>query len=144
MTDSTYYMGPQEIAGYDTRRRMAEFQASRQFANLARQRERAGEEYNLGLPRIRREWDKAFRGLPGQFARRGILRSGQFKTANEDFGIASSEAISDWMRRYQNQLSDFSAQEEDIRLARQMALGEIEAQQNARRAQLAADIRARL
>lgn len=144
MTDSPYYMGPQEIAGYDTRRRMAEFQSGRQFANIGRQRERASEEYNIGLPRIRREWDKSFRSLPGQFAQRGLLRSGRFQTVKDDFGVAQSEALSDWLRRYQNQLSDFASQEEEVRLARQMALGEIEAQQAARRAELAANIRARL
>jgi len=79
--------------------------------------------------------------LPASFARRGVLRSGIYRQGFGDYQTGRENAASDWEMQNQRRMDAFQNQQNDLELIRNMTLQQIEAEQAARQAGLAAAIR---
>lgn len=141
MSNTSNYLTPEEINAYQVRRQQADTAFGRQRANLDYQRALAGQDYGLGQTRIARSWDQAFRRLPGSFARRGITRSGIYNQGFGDYLTNRENATADWDLQNQRRMAGFQNQQQDLELIRNMTLQQIEAEQAARQAALAAQLR---
>ena len=141
MSNTSNYMSPEEINMYQVRRQQADTAFGRGRANLDYQRGIATQDYNLGRPRITRSWDQAFKQLPSNFARRGLLRSGVYNQGFKDYQTNRENAFSDWELQNTRRMGGFQNQQDDFEAMRTMQLQQIEAEQNARRAALAAQLR---
>jgi len=141
MSNTTNYLTPEEINAYQVRRQQADTAFGRQRANLDYQRSIAAQDYGLGKTRLTRSWDQAFRKLPASFARRGVLRSGIYRQGFGDYQTGRENAASDWEMQNQRRMDAFQNQQNDLELIRNMTLQQIEAEQAARQAGLAAAIR---
>ena len=143
MSNTSNYMTPEEINAYQVRRQQADTAFGRQRANLDYQRGIAGQDYGIGQTRIARSWDKAFQQLPAAFARRGGMRSGIYNQGFKDYLTGRENAESDWNLQNRRRMDAFQNQQDDLELIRNMALQQIESEQSARQAALAAEILAR-
>ena len=143
MSNVTNYLGPEEINAYQTRANQADTGFQRGMARLVYQRGRAAEDFGRGNTRLVRSWDKFQTGLPSQYARKNILRSGIYNKAYEDYALNRTNAFSDYGLDYSRQQDAFKQQQDDLEMNRTMSLTDIENQRSARQAALAADLRSR-
>ena len=141
MSNTSNYMSPEEINAYQVRRQQADTAFGRGRANLDYQRGIQGQDYGIGNTRIARSWDQAFRQLPSSFARRGILRSGIYDQGFGDYKTNRENATFDWDLQNNRRMSGFQNQQDDLEAVRIMQNQQINAEENARRASLAATLR---
>ena len=141
MSNTSNYLTPEEINAYQVRRQQADTAFGRQLANLNYQRSVAGQDYGIGKTRIATSWDKAFRQLPAAFVRRGVLRSGIYNQGFGDYLTGRENATQDWALQNQRRMAALQNQQDDFEAIRNMTLQQIEAEQAARQAGLAAAIR---
>jgi hypothetical protein len=143
MSNTSNYMSPEEINMYQVRRQQADTAFGRGRANLDYQRGIATQDYGLGKPRLARSWDKAFKQLPGSFARRGLLRSGVYNQGFGDYRTDRENAENDWDLQNNRRMAGFQNQQDDFESVRTMQLQSIEAERLARQAALSSNIQAR-
>mgnify|MGYP007125156356 CR=1 FL=1 len=141
MSNTSNYMSPEEINMYQVRRQQADTAFGRGRANLDFQRGIQGQDYGIGNARIARSWDQAFRQLPSSFARRGILRSGIYNQGFGDYKTNRENADFDWNLQNNRRMGGFQNQQDDLEAVRTMQNQQIDSQENARRASLAATLR---
>ena len=142
MSNVTNYLNPAEQYAYQTRINNADIAAQRGLSKLAYGRSQSGLDYGIGKTDLTRQWDNYQRSMPGQFARRNVLRSGIYNRAFGNYGYDRQRAFQNLDLANSRQGAGFQQQEDDINAIRQMALNQIEAERATRQAALAAEIQA--
>jgi hypothetical protein len=141
MSNVRNYMSPEEINVYQTRRQQADTAYGRSRANIDYSRSIAGVDYGLAKSRGTRSWDKAYKGLPSNYARRGILRSGIYNKGYKDYLTSRENAETDLTMGNRRQMDQYERQNADLELVRNMTQQQIEAERLAAEASLASRLR---
>lgn len=141
MSNVTNYLSPEEINAYQIRRQQANTAYGRTRSNVDYLRSIAGQDYGTGKSRMTRTWDQAFSALPANYARRNVLRSGIFNRGFGDYQTGRENAFSDYALKNQRQMDQYQRQADDLELIRNLTLGQIDAEEAARRANLASQLR---
>lgn len=81
-------------------------------------------------------------GLPGGYANRGLLNSGVWQKAQTDFATQQDQALTDQQGAYQDQLGGLKLGMGQLETSRTNGLNDLTDQETARRAQIAAMLRA--
>lgn len=138
---SDTFLGPEELAAYNTRRNVANTSADRSLAYLAYQRQMAEQNYGQDRNRVQTAWNQNWFNQQGGFGRRGIFNSGIYKGAGTNWAQQRDNALSDQERAYQQALGGLSQQELNVEAIRNATVGGVDAEQQARQALKAAEIR---
>jgi hypothetical protein len=89
-------------------------------------------EYSQG-----QQFRQARNQLPGQFAQRGLLNSGFYKGALQDFGVAQTDALSALQNDFGRQRNDLVGQLGALDANRMIGLADIDLNQTQRRSAIA-------
>lgn len=104
------------------------------------QRQLAEMDYSRNLGDFNRQSDQTRRGIPGQFARNGTLRSGLYLKALQDYAQARLSGLSGLQSQYQQQMGGSILQRRGMEDEYGTDLMRILAEQYARQAQAATQI----
>ena len=136
-----YDMGAAEAAAYDTRRS----QARQAYANMAAQNTFSSGQAGLGYGRsvrdLTRKFDQMRSRLPGGFARRGLLNSGIYGSALQNYATNRANTMNDLQQQLAGTQGQYALQGQMGENTLNTALAAIQAEQDARRADLAAQLR---
>lgn len=138
---SDTFLGPEELAAYNSRRNMANTAANRSLAYLAYQRQVAEQNYGQDRNRVQTAWNQNWYNQQGGFGRRGLFNSGIYKGAGTNWQQQMDNALADQRRAYDQGMGDLSQQELNVEATRNSALLGVDAEQQARQALMAARIR---
>lgn len=137
----TEYLSPWEIAAYQSRTDQTGTNYQNFLAQDAYKRAQLGIYDQRNRDRLGQQFDQARNKLPGGFARRGLMNSGIYKQALENYGTARSQAFGDLDLNYTSQLGGFDVEKQGQTGTYNTSLAGIEAEKAARRSQLATELR---
>lgn len=136
------YLSPWEIANYQNRNDQLGTNYQNQLASSAYQRARLGLRNNMALDQIGQSFDRQRALLPGSFIQRGLYgNSGIFNSALEDYAKARGQAFSNQQFNYSDQLGQLDLQDQQAGSTYNTGLAGVAAEQAARRAELATQLR---
>lgn len=142
MSNVTNYLSPEEINAYQSRIDNADAAAQRGLTKLTSRRQEATSDFNTARGRLGVQWDNYQRSLPGQFAKRNILRSGLMGRAITDYGVNRANAVGDLNRTYDRQMGGYAENQGDIEMMLNMNRTSVERERNARQQNLASQLQA--
>jgi hypothetical protein len=133
--------GATEIASWDSRRRQTNLGYKQGLAENTFQRQGVNLGYGDERRRLGREFGRSRRAMPYQANARGLLRSGIYKQGLQDWGQDRTTALSGLLRQRQQALGGLDLGRQRLEENRTGSLGDIDAQEAARRQELAARLR---
>lgn len=135
------FLEPTDINRYNTAASNSRAQYARKIARGTYDMGQLNQDYNLGRAQLGQQWDEARRDLPGAFVKRGVFNSGIYQQGLQDYAQKRLGSFQQLGRQHQKQygglLQDMIGAETDL----STQLGQISADKEARRAQLAAAIK---
>lgn len=134
-------MTPEEIASYNLRRNALRLQYQRGMARNAYEQGQAGLNHGMQQSALTRKWGLQLEKLPGQYARSGMMNSGVYQNGLKNYWTQRQAEFDQSARGYSQQLSDLGQQGLDLSAQQAAGMNLVEADANARRAQIAAMIR---
>lgn len=137
------FLTPEEIGAYQQRRNTTNRSYGTAAAKLAYGRQTADQDYNRNRTKLTDAWNNKFEGFGAGYARRGLnSNSGIFKRGMQNYLKARQDDFTDNQYAYNKNLANFDFQQRDIEDQRFNSLAGIEAETQARRSQLAAQLKA--
>jgi hypothetical protein len=135
------YLSPQDVSLYNAKR--SRIQSQFGIGRAQNQYDRGQLDLNYGLQRksLGMEWDRQRTQLPGQFARSGMLNSGVYQRALQDYAQGRGLAFEAAGRTYQQQLGQLGQRSTALSQTRTSDLNVLAAEEQARRSSLAASLR---
>ena len=135
------YISPEEQATWAGRRRRAK--DTWEFGKSKLEFDRGGTQAQQGadVATLVRQFDLMRRNLPGGYARRGLLNSGIYAQALQDYGQERTSAYGDLARKYQQMLGQQEFQGRELDLNYSNAILDVDELEKMRRAQLAAQLK---
>lgn len=130
MSDTSSYISPWELNQYQGQRNTADIAYQRALNQIGYQRDIGLEDYNRSLARMGRTWDQAFRNVPNQLGRRGVLRSGLTNRAFGDYTYNRSQAFGDLELGRTRAESALNRQAADAAMVRDFVISQINADQS--------------
>jgi hypothetical protein len=137
----TQFLTPQDIALYNQRKSniRADYQIG--SAKNAFERGQAGLDFLLGQRGLTYQWDQNRSRLPGGFTGRGMLNSGAYQGALQDYGTQRGFAFEGLQRQYDQTLGRLNMERQGMATQKRQGIQTVDAERNARRAQLASQLR---
>lgn len=136
------YLNGYEVNRYNTAASNLRTQYARNKAKNVYGRGQAQLDYNLGRRDLTNQWNKYRTQIPGQLQNRGVANSGIAQQAYRDYATQRLQGFQNLDRGYQRQMGDFFQSDLDLETNLNTGLSQIEADKAARRAQLAAELKA--
>lgn len=131
MSDTSSYITPWELNQYQGQRNAADIAYQRALNQIGYQRDIGVEDYNRTLARTGRTWDQAFRNVPTQLGRRGVLRSGIRDRAFGDYAYNRSQTFGDIDLNRTRAENALNRQAADAAMVRDFVIRQISADQSA-------------
>lgn len=130
-------LNPEEQNYFDTTQRRVNQTYDMGVSQNQFQRSTAGADYAAKNYLEGVKWGRQYEALPGVYIRRGLGSSGIMQRGVNDFQTDRANAFAEMARAYQNQLSQLANGDAQLTSVRDQALGDLEAQKQARLALLA-------
>jgi len=135
-------MSPEEIAAYESRRAALRGQYAASQAQNTYNQGLARIGYTTGSRDLTRQFDQMRQRLPGGYAKRGLLNSGIYKQGLENYGVERANSFGDLQQRLQSALGQFTIDQQSSSANYGTGLAQIATEEAARRAALAAQLKA--
>lgn len=135
------FLSPWEIAAYDARQSQARTQYENALAGTEYQRRQLGLRNQRDRDRLGYSWDNALSRLPYSFVGRGLMKSGIYKQALEDYANQRLRSEGDLQFDYNDRGGALNLQDQGYGQTYNNTSVGIAAEREARRAQLATIIR---
>lgn len=135
-------LSPWEIAAYDTRRAAAKAQHMGDLALINYRKSMLGIQNQFDTDSLNRQWFDYRQQLPGSYNARGLLNSGIYKNALSKYATERQSSFDQLRFNYQRQIGEQDLEyQKSYNIYEQTHLG-VDAEQAARRAQLASQLQA--
>ena len=134
-------LSPLEYASLGNQRRQATSQYGLGRAQIDYQRSQAATANSQQMADLRRQYTQMREQLPGGFAQRGLLNSGLYARALKNYGTERQEATNRAAQGYQERLAGLDIEQRATETSYSDAMAALAAEEQARRAQIAATLR---
>lgn len=135
------YLSPWEIANYQSRNDQYTTNYQNQLAQSAYQRARLGLQNDRGRNDLAYQFDQQRAQLPGSFVGRGILHSGIYGNAMDQYATGRFKAFDNLNFNYTDQLGQMDLQDQQAATTYNTGLASTASEMAARRAELATQLR---
>lgn len=132
---------PTEIAAWGNQRRQIADQYGNSQAQFAYQRSTQQAQQGQDTADLAKQWDRTRTALPGQFAHRGLLDSGVYGGALQQYGSDRDSASKNLALKYQNSLGQIGLNQQQSQSAYTSGNQQVDASEAARRQSLAAQLK---
>lgn len=139
--DPSLQLGPTDLLAYANNRRTATSQYGQGQAQLQYQRALGQQNYGNSQYDLGRQYDQQREQLPGGFAHRGLLNSGIYGAALQNYGTNRVNAFNRLGQGYASQQGQYDAQGRNLEQNYQDALANIASQEQAQRDSIAAQLK---
>ncbi len=140
-TGNLYGLDPAEQQGFDSQRSKINLDFGHANAMNAFQRGNVLANRASDFGNLKRQFFNMRNSLPGQYVGRGLMNSGIYKQGLQDFNQNRVQQFGDLARKYQQMVGQLDLQRQQGLESQYAGLADINAQEAARRAQLASQIR---
>lgn len=134
-------LSPWEIVGYDTRRDALRNQYQSALAQFTYDRSMLGAQELIDFDDLGWQWNQRRDRLPGAFNRRGLLNSGIYNQGLQDYGHERQSAYDKLRFNYEKTRGQISIDEQKALGGYNTGMATVDAEQSARRQQLASQLR---
>lgn len=135
-------IGATDLANFQAQRDNANLAYQQGLANLDYQQGNADQNYATGRANLVRQYDQMRTRLPYNFGRRGLANSGIYTQGLQDYADQRTRSLSDYETNRQQQQAGFGLQKANLAGTYRTGMGSLDQMEKARRAQLAAQIKA--
>lgn len=135
------YLSPWEIANYQSRNDQYTTNYQNTLAGTAYGRARAGLQNDRARNDMNYQWDQSRAKLPGSYIGRGILNSGIFGNAMDQYATGRFKAFDNLNFNYTDQLGQMDLQDQQAATTYNTGLASTASEMAARRAELATQLR---
>jgi hypothetical protein len=132
---------PEEVGYYAARRRTIDSDASRSLSRNTFAKSQARADKTLGDATLKYQWDRTRDRLPGQYVNRGLARSGVYGQGIQDFNTQRGQAEQGLLRQFDREYGGLNLDWQDIEGQKKSATEMLLAEQQARTAEKAAQLR---
>ena len=144
MASDTTGLSPEDINYFDTARRRLGLNYQQGSAQNAYQQGVLGQQQASGLDALNNRYNQLRNQLPGGYAQRGLLNSGIYQQGLQQYAQNRQTDLNNVQQQYQQQLGGLQLGQQQLDQQNTGGLGDIEAQQAARRQAIAAALRSAL
>lgn len=135
-------MTPEEIAAFQNQRAGIRNRYGRTLSRNAYARGSNEQTFQRQMQQFNTAWDRSREKVPSQFAARGMLESGLYQRGLQDYAVSRQQNLADQIAAFQQRQADIEFADADAGFDMNDALSSIDMQEAARRAALAAQLRA--
>lgn len=135
------FMRPEDVNLFNTRKSNLRAEYGRQSARNVFDQGQARLDFGLAQRNLTNDWDAFRNKLPGQFAGRGLMNSGVYTNALQEYAQNRQLGFEGLGRQFDKQMGGYAQQALDLESRLQQGLNMVEAERQARRAELAAQLR---
>lgn len=135
-------IGASDLAAYAGQRSSLQDAYKQGLARLDYQQGAADQNYATGRGNLVRQYDQMRQKLPYRYNARGLMNSGVYQQGLQDYGDARLRSLNEYQQRYQQQQGDYALQKNQVNSSYRTGMSNVDQLEKARRAQLAAQIKA--
>lgn len=135
------YLNPEDEALFNSQANALRATYGRQLAKNTYAQSVLGQNHDVGRERLTQSWDARRSALPGSYARGGLLHSGIYQNGLQAYAQQRMNAFGDLDRNYYQQLGGLNQNLMDYESNLNSGLDLVESQRQARRANLASQLR---
>ena len=136
-----FQLTPEEINQYETRKSSARQSYQLGLSRNIYERGILDQNFAASSNDFSRKMDDLRKRLPGNFLRRGVFNSGIYAQGLQDYAQNRQLGMADLLRKYQQSQGEYALRDQELEMGLQQQLQQIDAEQVARRAALAAALR---
>lgn len=134
-------MSASELAAYNSRRSSARNQYSQYLAQSTYNKGLNEQDYTQGYQRAGQSFDAARQNLPDQYLRRGALHSGLYGQGLGAYAQQRQQGLGDLTQAYQRNVAQGNINDQNQASNMNDALSQIDQEEAARRADIAAQLK---
>lgn len=135
------YLNPSDIANFDAQSNALRTTYGRSLAHNTYDKGQADLDYGLGKSALTQKWDAYRQQLPGAYTHRGLGNSGIYQRGLNDYAQQREMGFQGLQRQYDSRLGQLNLDLGDYEATMNSGLNSIEAQRQARRSELASQLR---